>query len=353
MTRPIPIRRFLFWTIVFLCSTICFHLWLDRFLSSSAIEKEKEKEKDDGLIKYPSSPRPSMKVKCSSRGYSVGLTFDDGPHPIFTPMILKILREFHLSAGFFLLGTSIQSYLSYHDLLDVHQFERPRLGYLLLQNYSSLEQLFRPDQQFYLHGWLHEKNTEMRLQTLVDNISTQMVELGLLEGFRPIYRAPWGLGTSPGQVREESLLVQILAQIGIVPAYWKIDTKDFLFQIDEDHLINQTLHRICQTRGGIVLMHDNRPHTAQFLSRLIRSILLSGHQILSPEQIEPQWKNVTLFNKTRRFISLLRQRVKHLQQSSLFSTHLFRPVQLPSHLLQLNALASFKGKFQIQPNVND
>lgn len=375
MTRTIPIRQFLYLIVVFLCSTISFHLWLAHYLfpppsasdsdsSLSAPPASMEKKNVVVLVdvdldsRFVFSVRSPLEVKCPRGVHRVSFTFDDGPHPLFTPMILKILRHFHLTAGFFLLGTSIQSYLNYHNLLNVHQFERPRIGYLLLQNYSAIEQLYHND-VFYLHGWLHEKNTEMRLQTVIDNISTQLLELGLLDGFRPIYRAPWGLGTSPGHVQRKSVLVDILDQIGIVPAYWKIDTKDFLFEIDEDQLINQTLHRICQTRGGIILMHDNRPQTAQLLSRLIKSILLSGHRIVSPHSLEPQWNNFTLLNLTRQFTLLLRDRVKQLQLSRQFSNHLFRPVQLSllpktreqSLLLNLNPLASFKGQIQVQPNL--
>ena len=365
MTRTIAIRPFLYLIVLFLGSTISFHLWLAHYLlpphslDSSSSSSSLSGEKKVSFLSARSNVRSPVEVKCP-RGlvHRVSFTFDDGPHPLFTPSILEVLRHFHLSAGFFLLGTSIQSYLSYHNLLNVHQFERPRIGYLLLQNYSSLEELYR-GHFFYLHGWLHEKNTEMRLQTVIDNISTQLLEIGLLQGFRPIYRAPWGLGTSPGHVQRKSVLVDILDQIGVVPAYWKIDTKDFLFQIDEEQLINHTLHRICQTRGGIILMHDNRPQTAALLSRLIRSILLSGHRIVSPHSLESQWNNLTLFNLTRQFTRLLRERVKQLQLSRQFSNHLFRPVQLSlfpkareqSLLLNLNPLASFKGNITVQPNL--
>ncbi|CAF4693936.1 unnamed protein product, partial [Rotaria magnacalcarata] len=51
---------------------------------------------------------------------------------------------------------------------------------------------------------LHEKNNEMRLQTVVDNISAQLIEIGLLKGFKPVYRAPWGIGTAPGTIKRLS-----------------------------------------------------------------------------------------------------------------------------------------------------
>lgn len=37
------------------------------------------------------------------------LTFDDGPHPVNTPAILRILREHHVQATFFVLGSMVRT----------------------------------------------------------------------------------------------------------------------------------------------------------------------------------------------------------------------------------------------------
>src|SRR5690606_29212810 len=34
----------------------------------------------------------------------VALTFDDGPHPVFTPQVLDVLRDLQATATFFLVG---------------------------------------------------------------------------------------------------------------------------------------------------------------------------------------------------------------------------------------------------------
>lgn len=38
----------------------------------------------------------------------IALTFDDGPHPIYTPMLLEGLRERRVNASFFLIGKNIE-----------------------------------------------------------------------------------------------------------------------------------------------------------------------------------------------------------------------------------------------------
>lgn len=40
----------------------------------------------------------------------IALTFDDGPHPIFTPKILDILKEYNVKATFFVLGKYVEMY---------------------------------------------------------------------------------------------------------------------------------------------------------------------------------------------------------------------------------------------------
>jgi peptidoglycan/xylan/chitin deacetylase (PgdA/CDA1 family) len=40
----------------------------------------------------------------------VALTFDDGPHPTFTPEILAVLDKYHVKATFFMIGERMQQY---------------------------------------------------------------------------------------------------------------------------------------------------------------------------------------------------------------------------------------------------
>lgn len=40
----------------------------------------------------------------------VALTFDDGPHPVYTPEILKILARYHIHATFFMIGRRVRMY---------------------------------------------------------------------------------------------------------------------------------------------------------------------------------------------------------------------------------------------------
>ncbi|WP_009630126.1 polysaccharide deacetylase family protein [Synechocystis sp. PCC 7509] len=40
----------------------------------------------------------------------IALTFDDGPHPVYTPQLLKVLDDYAIPASFFLLGACVHRY---------------------------------------------------------------------------------------------------------------------------------------------------------------------------------------------------------------------------------------------------
>ena len=40
----------------------------------------------------------------------IALTFDDGPHPVYTPIILDILKEYGVRGTFFIIGENAERY---------------------------------------------------------------------------------------------------------------------------------------------------------------------------------------------------------------------------------------------------
>ncbi|WP_406516241.1 bifunctional polysaccharide deacetylase/glycosyltransferase family 2 protein [Streptomyces sp. NBC_00873] len=69
------------------------------------------------------------------RPYHIALTFDDGPDPVWTPKILKVLRENHVHATFFVVGTQIaanpgliRSIVADGNQVGIHTFTHPNLG---------------------------------------------------------------------------------------------------------------------------------------------------------------------------------------------------------------------------------
>lgn len=67
----------------------------------------------------------------------VALTFDDGPHPIVTPRILNLLKQYNARATFFVLGNRVDSYA---DVLQREYTEGHEIGNHSY-NHASLSKL--------------------------------------------------------------------------------------------------------------------------------------------------------------------------------------------------------------------
>src|SRR6476469_9362543 len=54
--------------------------------------------------------RLEVVYRVPTREKVVALTFDDGPHPTFTPELLRLLDRYHVKATFFMIGSRMQQY---------------------------------------------------------------------------------------------------------------------------------------------------------------------------------------------------------------------------------------------------
>jgi peptidoglycan/xylan/chitin deacetylase (PgdA/CDA1 family) len=55
-------------------------------------------------------PRSSIVRSVATKERIVALTYDDGPHPVFTPEILGILDRYGVKATFFMIGSEMEQY---------------------------------------------------------------------------------------------------------------------------------------------------------------------------------------------------------------------------------------------------
>lgn len=163
----------------------------------------------------PIRPRPGR----------VALTFDDGPNPTWTPLILDILDEYGVKATFFVNGFRVDTYPEIaaevvrrgHSLQN-HTFGHPRL----------------PDLSDY--GILRE------VQRGADSIRAATgVESACL-------RPPWGLTT--GRVR------RIAASAGHRIVLWSVESRDYAHQSGAGN-IREILEEVEVKSGDVILLHDS------------------------------------------------------------------------------------------------
>ena len=159
----------------------------------------------------------------STTNENIHLTFDDGPHPIATPIVLQELKKHNIRATFFLLGQNAQKF---PDL--VHQIHNE--GHQIANHSFTHANLFFKNKAFLRDEILRTKET---LETIIGTHS---------HCFRPPY----------GYINWT--IMNVLREIGLTCVLWDVDSKDYRLNSVTD--ISRRVIPNTKT-GSILLFHDN------------------------------------------------------------------------------------------------
>jgi peptidoglycan/xylan/chitin deacetylase (PgdA/CDA1 family) len=158
----------------------------------------------------------------------VYLTFDDGPHPEYTPKILDILRERNIKATFFVLGDKCQEY--------------PQI----------LKQIENDGHAIGFHGHRHKKINDLNPKEF-ERLFVLPNELKMAKLFRPPYGRIGINASKEIQKRFKIILYSIV-----------------LGDFDSSVTVNKMLSRSKKIkRGDIVLLHDTKK-TCSFLTEFLK-----------------------------------------------------------------------------------
>lgn len=183
-------------------------------------------------------------------GRRIALSFDDGPHPTFTPKILDLLEKYDIKATFFMIGCNVELYpavakavhLAGHEIGN-HTFTHPHMKQVSLE---ALEQEIR--------------KTEAVLQ-----------KNGIP---RPkLFRPPEGF-RSPEQVAA-------LEEAGYLTVIWSLDSHDW-----QGRAVGEILSVVLNgVQGGdVLLFHDytsRQNTTITALEQLIPKLLEDGYEFVT------------------------------------------------------------------------
>jgi peptidoglycan/xylan/chitin deacetylase (PgdA/CDA1 family) len=193
---------------------------------------------------------PAVLFTCRSQG--VYLTFDDGPHPRATPLVLDILKSYGIPAVFFVLG---ENAVLYPELLSGIK----ESGHYIGNHSYSHENLF-----FRSRSYIRESimRTEEALRRN-SGISSRL--------FRP----PYGFFNRA--------VLNITEEMKMTCMLWNVDCSDYLPRGRKD-IVGKTAAKV--TGGSILLLHDNES-TSRFVNAylppLIESLLDKGFKFEQPK----------------------------------------------------------------------
>jgi peptidoglycan/xylan/chitin deacetylase (PgdA/CDA1 family) len=191
----------------------------------------------------------------------VVLTFDDGPWPENTPMVLKALQENCIKATFFEIGE--------------HATWRPDLTRALVSAGMTVGS----------HTWSHKdlaknpyaKDIEQAKQEIEMGVSA--VHMAAASGsIAPFFRFP--------ALQQPPELIAYLGTRNIAIFSADIDTFDFKLRKPED-VVKSAMTKLAKNGKDILLMHDFQHATAQAMPELIRQLKAGGYKIVHMVPKEP------------------------------------------------------------------
>ena len=194
------------------------------------------------------------------RDKEVVLTFDDGPWPGNTPMVLKALQDNCTKATFFEIGE--------------HATWRPDLA----------KQLAAAGMTIGSHTWSHKDLAKNPYAKDIDQ-AKQEIEMGVSAVHMavggptaPFFRFP--------DLQQPRDLMPYLGTRNMAIFSTDIDTFDFKLRRPED-VVKSAMTKLAKNGKGILLMHDFQHATAEAMPELLRQLKAGGYKIVHMVPKEP------------------------------------------------------------------
>lgn len=187
----------------------------------------------------------------------IALTFDDGPHPDYTPRLVEILKRHRVKATFFVVGKMAEQY--------------PDLVRLLHQEGHAIGN----------HTYHHVNLTRLEAEQIAVEIKACGEVIRSLTGHAPhLFRPPGG--------DYNQTVAEIANALGYWLILWTDDPGDYA-RPNEATLKQRLLDQL--SNGGIILLHDGVPETIDLLPQLLDYLKREGYEIVLVDEMLPQQKS--------------------------------------------------------------
>jgi cellulose synthase/poly-beta-1,6-N-acetylglucosamine synthase-like glycosyltransferase/spore germination protein YaaH/peptidoglycan/xylan/chitin deacetylase (PgdA/CDA1 family) len=193
----------------------------------------------------------------------VALTFDDGPDPVWTTLILQLLRKHNVPATFFVVGDQAERFPKivrriYDEghLLGNHTFSHPNI----------------------------ETISDMRLQMEL-NLTERVIE-SITGHTTMLFRSPFDTDSSPARPSVLHALANATS-LGYVTVCADIDSEDYA-RPGADRIVENVVMRLRQTGSNIIVMHDgggDRRQTVEALDRIIPLLKQEGFEFVAVDRL--------------------------------------------------------------------
>ncbi len=174
----------------------------------------------------------------------IALTFDDGPHDIYTARILDSLKEYGGKATFFVLGKRVNSHS------------------------KILNRMLKEGSEIGNHSYSHPLLTTSTVDKIKQEISRTQEAIFQCTGYTPKLVRP-----TYGAVNQT-----VRAAIHYPMIEWSVDTEDWKTR-NVDSIVKEAMKGAKD--GAIILMHDIYPTTAAAAEKIIQRLTKEGYQLVT------------------------------------------------------------------------
>ncbi|PZS38228.1 MAG: hypothetical protein DLM62_14900 [Pseudonocardiales bacterium] len=192
---------------------------------------------------YPMD-RPLYYIHDDSR--AIALTIDDGPDPMYTPQILRLLHQYRVTATFSMIGLHVAAY--------------PHLARAVAEDGHHIAN----------HTWTHSNLVHRPVHRIHTELAWTSHAIHSATGVHPqLFRAPYGAWSAT--------VIKQCERMRMVPMDWSVDPRDWA-RPGVRSIVRNIMHN---TRpGSIILEHDgggNRAQTVEALSIVLPRLLREGY----------------------------------------------------------------------------
>lgn len=212
----------------------------ERYRSAAEVKARFEWEQEH-YIQFP------RLVRGNPQRREIALTFDDGPHPLFTEQLLAILRHEKVTATFFVIGQNVDAH---PDLVQ----EAAAQGIEIAN-----------------HTYHHLRLPTIPVKDIANELENGARAIQRAIGYSTrLYRPPGG---------EYDLdTINTTRELGYVMVLWTDDPGDYA-DPGQSVIENRVLRAV--SNGGILLLHDGAAQTVQILPDLIRKLKARGYRFVT------------------------------------------------------------------------
>lgn len=202
---------------------------------------------DHQYLKVQATPKMPVTVPY------IAMTFDDGPHPIYTPILLNILEERNIRATFFVVGTQVLQY--------------PQI----------LRRMINEGHEIGNHTFNHYDLTTLSTEEVIAEVA------GCRDSVVAAATLPTASIRPPYGAVNHALRNLFLDEFGYPTILWDVDPRDWDMAVSDAEVVDTILTE--SDHGEIILTHDIHARTIALMPEILDGLLSEGFSFVTVSEL--------------------------------------------------------------------